>query len=1633
MNSSEIARLSARVEITGLDKARSGLRGLESSLESTARAGDTASIRHASAATRTSAAYSAAAAKSKASMAALARYSKLAAGAGIVAGGAALAYGVKLNASFESTQASFATFLGSVQKAKKFTEELRSVSSKSPLKLTDYAQGAQLLLGFGVSAKKTIPILGAVNKAVVATGKGSEEMMQITRALGQIQAKGKASAEELMQLAEAGAPVNKILQKELKLTGEQVANIGDEGIKSGAVLSAIARGWNKQFGPAYKNAAGTFNFQMASARKSAEQFLRIATEPVFNVLSKTVLPAVNDEFAKLIAVIDNPNLSGAEKWRKVGAWFDETGKSVGRLANKAIPKIAAAFDKALPVISKVIERVTPIVAEALGKLAVAAIPLAVKAGAGIAKGLVKGFAESDWLGKIALATILFKAFGGFAAMNAAGIGVGTIVAGGLRTGLTAGLAAFNLAQSFDRGLLTSGAAGFGAAGASLATSILGALARAIPIVAGAFAIGEILTSAIKGEWTDAFTKLGGAGIGAAIGFIAGGPVGAALGAGLGVLATKVAPKLWEGIFGGGQAEEKTLAERLKESSERVAAALKNEKAQMQGMAKATGAVVEARRRQRAATENLANVESSAAQVKRRYGAQSAQAAVAEARLGGAKRRSARASEQLKKAESVQGVVRTATKQVLKASIAEQKENLGLLKDERAQKLRNLRSANKYYSGTQKQTNALNAYNRSNSKVNKAQKDYGNTLIRAANQIGPKFAKSLKNMTTNQVRFGRSFVNVRQITKSGSLSMTNAIERVGTKSKTSFRQAQGAGENYAAGTGRVRRRVNQNMRAMPPVQIEATNLMQSDFTQKADVITGYGSPQSKRRGGIIRNYRAGGLVPAMLSPGELLIEPNGRKSVVPGTPTARDSVFMHLPENTAVATFDGQARLAAGEPLNSVMRTQAPHFAAGGIVKPTVSGGSPAARGLANKGISRLHGFATKRLKWLRAHSLNDLDDVVRLGAKYGLQVTSGNRPGDDGWHGQNRARDLSNGFGPTPQMLAFAKFLYQNHSQKLLELIYTPLGAAVDNYRKTGTYAEADHYDHVHVAMRKGGLAEGCHGRQRKGRRPMPGFRQRKGVRGYGIGGRIREMTDALIKRGYSPKATAGIIGNAYREAGPDLNPGSVGTGGGGLFGFTTSPISLADLQAAAARKGVDWKNIDFQIGFMDDHMPASLKKQLNASGSVAGATELFMDEWERPGIPALDDRLAGANIAWRHMNARRKAKLKRSKASVRGARRLWSAIKKHGTTKAGRKRARLAARAARGAVKATQAFKFDAATARNTNSRRFRRKGFRDVQKHVRQVKRRKAAAKKRREEKRRRQRQKKNGNNGGDPGSPAAPTKTGWNPNEPISRTNFPGTGKLPAGIREALGQSDLTWSGKRTILDRAEADAAATETKVDDAAVQGEILRMETIRRNEELARSGRLSTFIAKSGGMATVKKLTGKIKNLAKRQRKAAKVAAGKIRKAARRRDKALRNPNLSAKARKAINKRFRREAKKAGAPLRRLRDQSKAAREKKNKITGAIAARDEANANAADATNAINSANDSLDELGVSETTDGSGDAADLIEELKALREEIAEQNRMAAKTQSLAGGEIGRAVRDWLSGELVGKGFAGVNNNVRY
>jgi tape measure domain-containing protein len=174
---------------------------------------------------------------------------------------------------FEQTQIAFETMLKSAERADKFLKEASEFANKTPFEFPELINSSKLLMAFGFQAENVLDMLSIIGDTASGLGAGSEGIDRITRALGQMQAKGRAQAEELLQLQELGVPANQILQEELGLTGEQVANIGKEGIAASKVIDALLRGMDKRFGGMMNNQSRTAKGMISTLKDTLQNSL----------------------------------------------------------------------------------------------------------------------------------------------------------------------------------------------------------------------------------------------------------------------------------------------------------------------------------------------------------------------------------------------------------------------------------------------------------------------------------------------------------------------------------------------------------------------------------------------------------------------------------------------------------------------------------------------------------------------------------------------------------------------------------------------------------------------------------------------------------------------------------------------------------------------------------------------------------------------------------------------------------------------------------------------------------------------------------------------------------------------------------------------------------------------------------------------------------------------------------------------------------------------------------------------------------------------------------------------------------------------------------------------------------------
>jgi hypothetical protein len=108
-----------------------------------------------------------------------------------------------------------------------------------------------------------------------------------------------------------------------------------------------------------------------------------------------------------------------------------------------------------------------------------------------------------------------------------------------------------------------------------------------------------------------------------------------------------------------------------------------------------------------------------------------------------------------------------------------------------------------------------------------------------------------------------------------------------------------------------------------------------------------------------------------------------------------------------------------------------------------------------------------------------------------------------------------------------------------------------------------------------------------------------------------------LVAHGYTAMGAVGIAGNIYQESKGD--PESVGTGGGGLIGWTPLPAGFVTGNAVA--------DLQTQLTALLSYNQqwSQYIAALNGSTSPTDAAYIYMTYFERPGFPAASNREGAA------------------------------------------------------------------------------------------------------------------------------------------------------------------------------------------------------------------------------------------------------------------------------------------------------------------------------------------------------------------------------------------------------------------------
>ena len=182
---------------------------------------------------------------------------------------------VIMSAKMDMTKRAFETLTGSVERAQQHLDELEKFGATTPFEFAGLTEASKKMQAYGFDVQAVIPILTVLGDAAMAVGLGQEGIDRVTLAIGQMNAKGKVSAEEMRQLAETGLPVWDILAGKLGVTTAKAMDMAKKGaISAKEGITAILTGLEDRFGGMMDKVAGEIPQSFSNMKDSVSSIMR---------------------------------------------------------------------------------------------------------------------------------------------------------------------------------------------------------------------------------------------------------------------------------------------------------------------------------------------------------------------------------------------------------------------------------------------------------------------------------------------------------------------------------------------------------------------------------------------------------------------------------------------------------------------------------------------------------------------------------------------------------------------------------------------------------------------------------------------------------------------------------------------------------------------------------------------------------------------------------------------------------------------------------------------------------------------------------------------------------------------------------------------------------------------------------------------------------------------------------------------------------------------------------------------------------------------------------------------------------------------------------------------------------------
>ena len=218
-------------------------------------------------------------------------------------------------------------------------EEINQWALEMPVNTKKAVDAFAMMMAYGLK-----PTTEAMTTLVdVSVMFGEEAMPRIARALGQMQARSKLSAQEIMQLSEVGINASKYIQQAFGMTVEEVQK---SGMAIEKVIEAIVTGLERDFGGASKRAMNTWKGLTDIFKSYITEITRtVMSGGAFDIL-KTVLRSINEQLAKFTGWIKTIGATKLNEWIfNVSIAMVQGMKSISMAIENAIPSVKSLWEK----------------------------------------------------------------------------------------------------------------------------------------------------------------------------------------------------------------------------------------------------------------------------------------------------------------------------------------------------------------------------------------------------------------------------------------------------------------------------------------------------------------------------------------------------------------------------------------------------------------------------------------------------------------------------------------------------------------------------------------------------------------------------------------------------------------------------------------------------------------------------------------------------------------------------------------------------------------------------------------------------------------------------------------------------------------------------------------------------------------------------------------------------------------------------------------------------------------------------------------------------------------------------------------------------------------------------------------